>query len=633
MLTGGNNYGKQSGGDVTTAYAPDTVIDYLLLRHQPRFDYYKRFFNAIANVSSEMVKSAVIPAPRPLTPTNPRGGKSTSTADANLGHCTDDDPSHVGKLDSSQQWQPSTTKPVVAGEPFTLSNVGLSLCLDPLSSNLKAPSLKACTNVPEMQWTYVPKSKQFSSVVTTDCKSSSLKGQQCHVCLDQMTPTTLDLWDCKKGARAANQAFTYDTALLGITTEGMGAARQCLTATASGGGGAEVTVYGEVAFLSNMDDGVDAAVHYSGNDYYLPNHTVAIVRPATGEVVFNSSMLDPALATTKAKRVQTVAPRTSEWTVYQETGWCERHASSKGPIEQLHLTGGQAGVGSTYYTDYLWYNTSIPASATGEYNIKTNGGAGSIHYVYVNGQLIPQQQKFTVEDAGGNKGANTEVHVAQGRIAVPSSKSSTGDADSVIGAATLQVLSVAMGLYNGGVGPKSVKGLSAATVNHVDVTDNSWTHSWMMAGESKEIWNNPSAVTWSPLSGTDGSNNNSSLSWFKSTYDLPARAKSAKGQVEPQVSYALSMVGANKGVAFVNGFEIGRYWLEPGSCSGVCAPPIKNGHCYMHWSGCGEATQTLYHIPTPVLKPTGNVVVMFEETSSTAPRNLDKIQLLELRNH
>jgi hypothetical protein len=26
-----------SGGEVVTAYAPDTVIDYLLLRHEPRF--------------------------------------------------------------------------------------------------------------------------------------------------------------------------------------------------------------------------------------------------------------------------------------------------------------------------------------------------------------------------------------------------------------------------------------------------------------------------------------------------------------------------------------------------------------------------------------------------------------------
>jgi len=442
--------------------------------------------------------------------------------------------------------------------------------------------------------------------------------------------------------------------LLGILTEGTGAARQCLTATASGGGGAEATVYGGVAFLSNMDDGEDAAVHFHGNDYYLPNHTVAIVRPATGEVVFNSSMLDPALAATKMEHVQRLAVQTSEWTVYQEevgsgamTKTSTNNNTAEGPIEQLQLTGGQAGVAAgQYYTDYLWYTTTIPASSSGDYNVKTTGGYGTIFYVYVDGQLIPQQQHHTVEHASGNKALNTEVLVAQGSIVSAGAGAGAG-AGGAAATVKLQVLSVAMGLYNGGVGPSSVKGLATAKVNDADVTDNVWTHSWMMDGESKEIWNNPSAVQWSPTTRAGGTNNNnnSTLSWFKTTYDLPApapadvhahsspAAQAGSNQPAPQVSYALSLIGANKGVVFVNGFELGRYWLTPGSCSGTCAPPIKNGHCYMHWSGCDEPTQTLYHIPTPVLKPTGNLVVIFEETSSAAVRNLDKIQLVELKNH
>lgn len=34
MFTGGNNYGRQAGGDVITAYAPDTVLSNYLLRHR-----------------------------------------------------------------------------------------------------------------------------------------------------------------------------------------------------------------------------------------------------------------------------------------------------------------------------------------------------------------------------------------------------------------------------------------------------------------------------------------------------------------------------------------------------------------------------------------------------------------------
>ena len=90
----------------------------------------------------------------------------------------------------------------------------------------------------------------------------------------------------------------------------------------------------------------------------------------------------------------------------------------------------------------------------------------------------------------------------------------------------------------------------------------------------------------------------------------------------------------NKGVAYVNGFDIGRYWLEAGTCSGTCAPPVKAGHCYMHWKGCGKPTQTLYHVPNEVLKPKGNLVVLFEETAnSVQARDLSGVRLRALHEH
>ena len=215
---------------------------------------------------------------------------------------------------------------------------------------------------------------------------------------------------------------------------------------------------------------------------------------------------------------------------------------------------------------------------------------------------------------------------------------SGGDTSSPV---TLQVLSVAMGLSNGGVGPQSTKGLTSATVNGADVTNSSWTSTWLMSGEADHIWKDNitggGGVAWKPAGGPAGPHLNSTLTWFRTTFDLPAAPagdKAGAPMTGPvQVSYALSLVGANKGMAFVNGFELGRYWLAPGGCNGACAPPIKNGHCYMHWSDCGEPTQTQYHVPTPVLKPTGNVVVIFEETANVATRDLDQIQLLRLQAH
>lgn len=244
MLTGGNNYGKLSGGDVVTAYAPDTVIDSLLLRHQPRFDYYARFFHAVANVSAELLASPTIPPFTPLTP----GNASASSATASAGHCTDDDPSHVGTLDASQQWHPSSS--IVPGATFALTNSLTGLCMDPLSGTTP-PALKKCDSTQSLEWMYLAATKQFQSVATRACQAPASKGKQCHVCLD-LSGATLDLWDCKS-QDAANQEFVYDGKLSGLIS-GSGPTRQCVTAVSTSAGGAEVSVYGSVAFISNMDD-------------------------------------------------------------------------------------------------------------------------------------------------------------------------------------------------------------------------------------------------------------------------------------------------------------------------------------------------------------------------------------------
>ena len=122
---------------------------------------------------------------------------------------------------------------------------------------------------------------------------------------------------------------------------------------------------------------------------------------------------------------------------------------------------------------------------------------------------------------------------------------------------------------------------------------------------------------------------NATVIWFKGSFDLPETDPQAA-----QTSYALDLSTMNKGVAYVNGFNIGRYWLTPGKCTGVCAPPVKSGHCYMHWRGCGKPTQTLYHVPTELLKPTANLVVLFEETAnSVQQRSLSGVRLQALHEH
>lgn len=110
-----------------------------------------------------------------------------------------------------------------------------------------------------------------------------------------------------------------------------------------------------------------------------------------------------------------------------------------------------------------------------------------------------------------------------------------------------------------------------------------------------------------------------------------------KGAQPNQTALVINMLGLNKGAAYVNGFNIGRYWLEPGQCTGVCAPPMHGSHCFIHWKGCGKPTQHLYHVPFEVLKATGNVLTVFEETAPqptvTGPRDLASVKVQVLHDH
>jgi hypothetical protein len=56
-------------------------------------------------------------------------------------------------------------------------------------------------------------------------------------------------------------------------------------------------------------------------------------------------------------------------------------------------------------------------------------------------------------------------------------------------------------------------------------------------------------------------------------------------------------------------------------------------YCYIHWKDCDSPTQTLYLVPTSVLKPTGNEVVIFEETANIQTRSLDSVALVALHEH
>ncbi|KAL2928162.1 Beta-galactosidase 3 [Bienertia sinuspersici] len=96
------------------------------------------------------------------------------------------------------------------------------------------------------------------------------------------------------------------------------------------------------------------------------------------------------------------------------------------------------------------------------------------------------------------------------------------------------------------------------------------------------------------------------LTWYKVLVDPPSGN-------EP---VGLDMIHMGKGLAWLNGEEIGRYWPRKSSKHDACVD-----HCNYRGkfspnkcsTGCGEPTQRWYHVPRSWFKPSGNVLVIFEE--------------------
>jgi hypothetical protein len=139
-------------------------------------------------------------------------------------------------------------------------------------------------------------------------------------------------------------------------------------------------------------------------------------------------------------------------------------------------------------------------------------------------------------------------------------------------------------------------------------------------------------VDWLPTS--SGLKDDDGLFWLQGRFDLANELyRFAGGAQLDQTALAANLFGLNKGVAYVNGFNIGRYWLKRGICDGDCAPPFHGSHCYIFWKHCDEPTQYLYHIPFEMLLPKDNVITLFEETSPMRHRDFSKVSIEILRHH
>ncbi|RZC00781.1 beta-galactosidase 1-like [Glycine soja] len=339
------------------------------------------------------------------------------------------------------------------------------------------------------------------------------------------------------------------------------------------------------AFLANYNPQSYATVAFGNQRYNLPPWSISIL-PNCKHTVYNTARVGSQSTTMKMTRVPIHGGLS--WKAFNEetTTTDDSSFTVTGLLEQINAT--------RDLSDYLWYSTDVVINSNegflrnGKNPVLTVLSAGHALHVFINNQLSG---------------------TAYGSLEAPKLTFS----ESVrlrAGVNKISLLSVAVGLpnvgphferWNAGVlGPITLSGLNEG---RRDLTWQKWSYKVGLKGEALNLHSlsGSSSVEW--LQGFLVSRRQP-LTWYKTTFDAPAG-------VAP---LALDMGSMGKGQVWINGQSLGRYWpayKASGSC-GYCnyAGTYNEKKC---GSNCGQASQRWYHVPHSWLKPTGNLLVVFEE--------------------
>ncbi|KAL8210305.1 hypothetical protein R6Q57_007037 [Mikania cordata] len=349
------------------------------------------------------------------------------------------------------------------------------------------------------------------------------------------------------------------------------------------------------AFIANLDDKDEKTVQFRNVSYTLPAWSVSIL-PDCKNVVFNTAKVGSQTSTIKMIpelfQPSIVQPNTGlkalDWEIFVEKAgiWGEADFTKSGFVDHINTTKDT--------TDYLWHTTRLYVDENEEFLKQGNKptllieSKGHALHAFVNGILQAS--------ASGN--GTVSPFKYKSPVSLKAGKND------------IAILCMTVGLQNAGsfyewvgAGLTSVK-LKGFKNGTMDLSDTTWTYKIGLEGEHLRLYdaNASKNVSWTTVSEPP---KNQPLTWYKAVVDAPPGD-------EP---VALDMVHMGKGLAWLNGEQIGRYWprkAPTNKCVKMCDYRGKFNPDKCN-KGCGEPTQRWYHVPRSWFKPSGNVLVMFEE--------------------
>lgn len=357
-------------------------------------------------------------------------------------------------------------------------------------------------------------------------------------------------------------------------------------------------LYGERA-VSTADSGAQRTVwSWKGRELtlvlnYPPNSaddpkthpaSAQIIAPG-GEILFDSEPLYQQVQSAwNPPAWQPISAEPMKWHGWREP-LPERRAldaiHAEQPTEQLLLTHD--------HTDYCWYSTKINVEAAGPQQLVIPFG-GDYFYVYLDGQLVAQ----TVAPLKEDRGPITPEDPAHPRVFMNGHKPNYDGYRHVFDLGTLaagphrvDLLATALGMIKGDWMIDSPMNFERKGIWEGVQLNGSPLTGWQMipwlAGEKTAVVEKGTA--WAALGAP------ATLTWYKTAFHLTPQ------QLAQDADYRINAAGLGKGMMFVNGHGVGRYWL-------IVSPGTG-----------GQPTQQYYLVPRDWLRAE-NTLIVFEEQAA-----------------
>ncbi|XP_009107264.1 beta-galactosidase 11 [Brassica rapa] len=327
------------------------------------------------------------------------------------------------------------------------------------------------------------------------------------------------------------------------------------------------------AFLANNNTEAAETIKFRGRDYVIAPRSISIL-PDCKTVVYNTAQIVSHHTSRNFMKSKQANKKKFDFKVFTEPLPKKLEGNSYVPVELYGLTKDKS--------DYGWYTTSfkvhenhLPKKKGAKTNLRIASLGHALH-VWLNGEYL-----------GNGHGSHDEKSfVFQKPVTLKAGENH------------LVMLGVLTGFPDSGsylehryTGPRSVSilGLSSGTL---DLTESSkWGNKVGMEGERLGIQTEKGLkkVKWEKFSGKAPG-----ITWYQTYFDAP----------ESESAAAIRMSGMGKGLIWVNGEGVGRYWMS-------------------FLNPLGQSTQIEYHIPRSFLKPKKNLLVIFEEEPNVKPELID----------